>query len=334
MYDLIVLGDCGRDVILMMGPEASKVYCVLNQDDCELCFKYAGKIPVEQKQEAMGGNAANVAVSATKLGLQVGLYTELGGDLTGQWVRQELEQAGVNTEYIMTNPNQETNFNTVINVDGERTILTYHNPRQYRLPSLGASKWLYLTSMKAGYETILPSILEYTHKYQVKICFQPGTYQVKDQKSAGAILSETELIIMNREEAELYTSSPDGTKVESLLNKLQDLGPKMVIITDGQKGCYAKLADQMYFLGTLKGIERVEATGAGDAFASATTSALILGQPLPEALRWGLMQASSVIQKIGAQAGLMDRSQLEQYLSKYPEPVSQNLNQELSKEDS
>jgi sugar/nucleoside kinase (ribokinase family) len=81
-------------------------------------------------------------------------------------------------------------------------------------------------------------------------------------------------------------------------------------------------------LGTLEGVERIESTGAGDAFASATTAALCSNVPLAEALRWGLMQASSVIQKVGAQAGLLDKPSLETYLQKYdsvrPERIENN----------
>ena len=57
-----------------------------------------------------------------------------------------------------------------------------------------------------------------------------------------------------------------------------------------------------------------EITGAGDAFASTIVSALVLGLPLHQALLWGPVNASAVIQEIGAQKGLLTREQLEQNL--------------------
>ena len=64
--------------------------------------------------------------------------------------------------------------------------------------------------------------------------------------------------------------------------------------------------------------EPFEITGAGDALASTTVAALALGQPLSEALRWGSVNASAVLQEVGAQKGLLGRAQLEEQLKNPP----------------
>jgi sugar/nucleoside kinase (ribokinase family) len=65
-----------------------------------------------------------------------------------------------------------------------------------------------------------------------------------------------------------------------------------------------------------------EITGAGDAFASTIVCALALGLPLEQALLWGPVNASSVIQEIGAQKGLLTRAQLEHNLQNPPAPFA------------
>ena len=60
-------------------------------------------------------------------------------------------------------------------------------------------------------------------------------------------------------------------------------------------------------------------TGAGDSFASTFTSALALGKSIPEALMWGPVNSMSVVQYIGAQEGLLSRSQLEKFLREAPD---------------
>ena len=104
-----------------------------------------------------------------------------------------------------------------------------------------------------------------------------------------------------------------------LLDGLRALGPKQVIITDGGNGSAAVAADQHWYLPILPDIKRVETTGAGDAFASATTAGLMRGKTLPEAMRWGQCQAASVIQKIGAEAGLLTAPALDGALATHPE---------------
>jgi ribokinase len=62
----------------------------------------------------------------------------------------------------------------------------------------------------------------------------------------------------------------------------------------------------------------VDRTGAGDAFASTFTSAIALGLSPEEALAWGPINSMSVVQYIGAQAGLLTRAQLEAFLKNRP----------------
>jgi ribokinase len=58
-----------------------------------------------------------------------------------------------------------------------------------------------------------------------------------------------------------------------------------------------------------------ERTGAGDAFASTFISALALGKTPREALLWAPINSMSVVQKIGAQEGLLSRDVLEKLLA-------------------
>ena len=61
---------------------------------------------------------------------------------------------------------------------------------------------------------------------------------------------------------------------------------------------------------------RIEATGAGDAFTTAYIAALIHGLSHAEALTWGPINAGSVVQQVGPQAGLLTRHKMEAQLKK------------------
>jgi sugar/nucleoside kinase (ribokinase family) len=62
-----------------------------------------------------------------------------------------------------------------------------------------------------------------------------------------------------------------------------------------------------------------ERTGAGDAFTSTFIAALIKGYNIEGALQWAPINSMNVVQKIGAQEGLLSEHQLEEYLKKAPE---------------
>ena len=63
----------------------------------------------------------------------------------------------------------------------------------------------------------------------------------------------------------------------------------------------------------------VDRTGAGDAFASTFVAALIKGNTIAGALQWAPINSMSVLQKVGAQAGLLTEAELEHFLTNAPE---------------
>ncbi len=217
-------------------------------------------------------------------------------------------------------PGAQSHQSTVISVSGERTILVYHAPRTYVLPpALAPAHWVYLTSMAKGSETLLLDLAAYVTRTSAKLAFQPGTFQLRLGSSAAAdVLKVTEVILMNVQEAELYTGQT-GATVPALIAALHALGPKIVVVTDATKGSYASDGTTIWQLGTRPEIPRIEATGAGDAFSSAFVVALFEGQTIPEAMRWGTLNAESVIQKIGPQAGILTKIELKEQLARYPD---------------
>jgi ribokinase len=63
----------------------------------------------------------------------------------------------------------------------------------------------------------------------------------------------------------------------------------------------------------------VDRTGAGDAFTSTFVAAIIKGNSIEGALQWAPINSMSVVQKVGAQAGLLSEKELEDYLKDSPD---------------
>ena len=91
----------------------------------------------------------------------------------------------------------------------------------------------------------------------------------------------------------------------------------MVLLTLGAKGSRLITPNKTYFEPAKK-IKTKDTTGAGDAFSSTFTSAIALGESVATALSWGPINSMSVVQHIGAQAGLLPRAELEKYLANAP----------------
>jgi sugar/nucleoside kinase (ribokinase family) len=321
--DVITIGDTSTDTVLFIDEEEARVVCNVKKHLCEICFDYAEKIPVKSIHESIGGNATNAAVGLSRLGLKAGIYTIIGKDNAGEEVLKTFTKEKVNPLYL----HQEgfTNRSTIISIHGERTIFSYHEKRQYDLPKIKPVPWMYVTSMKSGFEKVFTQLLEHLRFNPTNLIYNPGTYQLLAGITASqAILQKTTVLILNKEEASEWLKKPPTTDIEELLFELTKFGTKAVIITDAQNGSYG-FDGINYYHCPVYPTKLIEMTGAGDSYATAVTAALYYGLSLKEAMRWGSINAASVVSKVGSQDGLLNYKDLKLRLSEHEKIKAQAL---------
>jgi sugar/nucleoside kinase (ribokinase family) len=298
----------------------SETLCRIDTKECLIAFSYGDKIPVKNLEFSIGGNAANNAVGAKRLGINSAIVLTLGDDNIGNMILERLKAEGVDTTYVILQPSVSSNYSTIINYSGERTIFVYHAPRSYEFPvSLPPAPWVYLTSMGESFRPFYNHMIEWLKKNPtVKLAYNPGTWQIRDGEEAKEVMAMSHLIYLNREEAEKITGFGQSTGRErELLIALNKLGPKICIITDGGCGAFAydSINGRFMKVGVLP-VEAYERTGAGDAFGSGSLSAIIHGKTIDEALLWGTVNSASVIGYLGAQKGLLNLAEMPEWLER------------------
>jgi sugar/nucleoside kinase (ribokinase family) len=258
-------------------------------------------------------------VGAARLGVKTAIVTTLGGDSAGNQIVEKLEKVKVVMDYVIQQPVAGSNFSTVINYGGERTIFTYHAPRSYEFPvHLPVTPWVYLTSMGESFQPFYNHFVDFAHQnLGTKIAFNPGSRQIRSGiETLKPVLEITHIVYVNRQEAEILTGMEDTHgNDKDLLKALSSLGPKISIITDGANGSFVYDGTKFLKAGILP-VDPYERTGAGDAFGSGCISALIKGKPLEEALLWGTVNSASVIGYIGSQKGLLKEQEITLWLER------------------
>jgi sugar/nucleoside kinase (ribokinase family) len=131
------------------------------------------------------------------------------------------------------------------------------------------------------------------------------------------IYAHADVFFCNFDEAQRILGNTE-TDFKKQMNSIHALGPKVVIMTDGIKGAYARDEDGTCWFMTIYPHTPFERTGAGDAFSSTITSALAMGKTLEEALLWAPINAMSVTLQIGAQKGLLSQEKINELLEKSP----------------
>jgi len=319
--DFLAIGDIVVEPFIRL--TEAHVECK-NPDECELCLRYGDKIPYESAVlVAAVGNSSNAAVAATRLGLKSALRAYIGNDHYGDECMNVLTHEGVNTDYMVREEGKETNHHYVLWFESDRTILVKHETFSYRVPEISTSpKWIYLSSLADHSLPYHLALIEWLgHHPDAKLTFNPGTFQMNMGVEALKPLYErSELFVVNKEEAERILKLPPEQDSKTLLKGLRELGPNIVVITDGTNGAYAYDGNEMLLVPMYPDQDPpFERTGAGDAFTSSVSAALALGKPLKEALLWGPINAMFVVQKVGAREGLLTREKLEECLANAPE---------------
>lgn len=315
-YDLVSVGDTTIDAFIELH-EAS-VHCNLNRADCQLCLNYADKIPYEQVTMLPAGNSTNNAVGSARLGLKNAFVSAAGDDPNGHMIVKELNSEGIDTQYIKLNKNVKTNFHFVLVFQGERTILIKHNKFEYNLPKGLDTPWIYFSSMGAGTEKFHRDFADFLKKNpKIKVGFNPGTFQMRmGTKKLAGIYKRVEILYLNREEAALVTQQKTRD-IKKLMAGMHKLGPPIAVITDGREGSYASDGKKIWFIEEFPG-PRIEATGAGDAYGTGFTAAMIYGKSIEEAMVWGTINGGNVVLHVGPHKGLQTKSQMESYMRRFP----------------
>lgn len=320
-YDFIAIGDITTDAFIKLSGDDANIRGNEEGSRNQICFNFGDKIEYDSVTEINAvGNSPNASVSAKRLGLNSALVADIGDDHNGQKILKALEKEGVNKNFIKIHKNKNSNYHYVLWYEEERTILVKHNEYDYKLPDIGKPKWIYLSSVGENSIQYHHDIAKYIKDNpEINLAFQPGTFQIRlGYEKLKDIYEICGLFFCNKQEAQKILKTKEND-IKKLLENTRALGPKISIITDGQKGAYAYNGKDMWRIPMYPDpAPPVDRTGAGDSFSSTVTSALALGKTLPEALLMGPVNSMSVVQYIGAQEGLLTLPEIEKYLEQAP----------------
>jgi len=321
--DVLAVGDVVTDAFIKLLDDEARV----DKDETgpRLSMPFATKVPFDHAEVVPAvGNAANAAVAFAKLGLRAGLVTNIGADDWGRDILSTLNKAKVDSRFVHLNPHKVSNYHYVLWYKQDRTILIKHEEYAYSWPRfriIDIPKWIYFSSISKGAMEYHDQLAHWLESHPpVKLAFQPGTFQIEaGTRRLKGIYQRAEILVVNREEA-VTISGGHREDIHDLFNRLHELGPRVVVISDGPAGAYASDGTSRYKMPIYPDPKApYERTGAGDAFTSTFVAAVMKGATIEGALLWAPINSMSVVQKVGAQAGLLNAKEIDSYLRRAPQ---------------
>lgn len=279
--------------------------------DNRLSLAIGGKYRSENFTESLGGGGLNTAVGFSRLGLKSTYTGELSESWLGKEILERLKKENVNTQYIVLSKIKQSISAILLGDNGERTIISYIAPNYRKLltlpvrKSIKSSDWLFFCDHKSAKNYKL-EVLKYTQRNNTKIALSLGADELKKGISHNEkYLRLSDIFFLNAHEL----SDLVKRKYEELellkTNYSQILKTKLLIVTDSKKGEYLYTKNLIRYRNPYPNREIKDTTGAGDAFATGFLYSYIKGKTFEQALDFGSKNAVSVIEKLGAQTGLL-----------------------------
>lgn len=314
IFDIVGVGNAVIDAFLSI--DETTEHCRFDPNTSELCLKYGEKIPVNDCRFLTGGNTCNVIVGLSRLGLKTAFAVELGDDYFAEKIINDLKKEKVDLTFVRQIKGKETSISIAINFKEDKIIFTNHVLRKHDLILDGAkTRWVFLSSIGREWQKAYQNVFNFVKNNNVKLAFNPGSRQIKEgMESFKEIVKAAEIIFVNKQEVQHLISDENENEIKNLLLKVKNLGAKIVVITDAANGSFVLDENGKMFKIGIFPANVVQKTGAGDAYTCGFLGAMILDLPVAEAMRWGAVNAAGVIQKIGAQTGLLTKEEIENKL--------------------
>jgi ribokinase len=316
MFDIVTFGSATRDIFL-----ESKTFKVVGEKKFltgkGLCLALGSKIEVDDIISSTGGGGTNTAATFAKQGFETAFCGMLGDDQAGQDVLNDLDEIGVDINFVLRSKTKRTNQSVVLESPSsrERTIIVYRgasgelSKTDIPLEKLH-TKWFYIAPLSGNLCKIFEYLVDYAVKHDIKVAVNPGNCQLKMPiKKLKKILKKIDVLFLNQEETCMLTKIAYN-KEKHIFRKLDEMCPGIAVMTKGPEGVTVSDGKHLYCAPSPK-VKVVDATGAGDSFASGFLSGLIQSNNNIEyAIQLGMANSASCIQKIGAKSGLLKKGQI------------------------
>jgi ribokinase len=267
-----------------------------------------------------GGKGANQACAAARLATAstaVRMIGRVGYDTFGDHLKAGLSAAGVDVSAVHATRSHPTGV-ALISVDasGQNTIVVASGANHALIASEAES----MRSVFRGVSLVLfqlESPLD-TVAAALKIAREEGARTILDPAPAlplsGEILTNVDILTPNESEASLLLGLPPQrvsiSNAPALARALKEKGPAAVVLKLGDQGCfYSDASTELHC--PASSVTARDTTAAGDVFNAALAVALAEDRPTPEALRFANAAAAISVTRLGAQASIPTRAELQ-----------------------
>ena len=258
----------------------------------------------------LGGDACNVAINLASLGIESILLSAVGTDYFGDFIINNLKNLNISTEYIIKKTEATSKSAVLITANGDRTFVSEkgacHNLNINDISDKILEKFdiLYFGSMGdlSNFDNgQLVNLLKKAKAFGMKTVLDVTGSDISNLiDTANKSFKYLDYFIPSLQEAKQLSKKEN---IAEYIKHFKNLGVKNTIIKLGKEGCALEKDDTYITLAPFDA-DRIDTTGAGDAFVSGFIAALCNNLDIEECCQIGNYAGSIAIQNVGANANL------------------------------
>ena len=275
----------------------------------------------------LGGNGANTAVTAARLGVPTALAGVLGDDLFGRHLRQLLEAEGIDLSLLEPGEDCGAPVTLVLNdQDGERSFVHYGGSNDaWEMPAatLETSWQIFHMAAPELLGTFWPgpcleaarALKEAGIELSLDVFVPQDTPDRRgDPAEAHApLLGLADMIFPNELEAAAITGR-DNTA--DMLACLHDMGVEIAVIKRGSRGATISWNGRAEDIAAAE-VRAIDTCGAGDNFVGAFLAGRMNGLDPLECAKLGCEMGTLCVQQTGAVTASANTAKLDELLERY-----------------
>lgn len=310
----------------------------------------------------IGGSSTNIAACSSRMGLKTALITRVGNEHMGEFIREQLKREGVDTSYVISDPERLTALVVLGIKDRETFPLIFYRENCADMAIsvddidagfIASARALLITGTHFSTDNVYK-----TCKHALAIARERGVKTVLDidyrpvlwgltgkgdgetrfvandnvSKHLQSIVADFDLIVGTEEEIHIAGGTTDTLQA---LNRIRELSDATLVLKRGPYGASVyegAIPDDLDKGVTVKGVsvDVLNVLGAGDGFISGFLRGWINGESHEQALTYANACGALVVSRHGCTPAMPTRPELDYYLANANRIARPDLDPELN----
>ncbi|MTI61378.1 MAG: ribokinase [Firmicutes bacterium] len=291
--------------------------------------KYGETVFCDNYSYVPGGKGANQALAVALQGANSTMVGRVGNDENGHIIKQELENSGVNTDYIIVDKKTQT---------GLDPILVNNTGKYVSYVVLGGNNCLQPVDVENALKDNEYDMLIMQLEMPLEMVYK--TYELATKRNIPVFLDAGPAMTISFERLKgIYIISPNEAETEALTGitidtekrarkaarlLYEEIQAVYVILKMGSRGVLLYDGKEAKMIPAFK-INAIDSTGAGDTFGATLAVQLCKGVGINKAIVISQAAAGICVSRKGAQPSIPSEKEVNDYLQKHNTDFERSL---------